>query len=114
MLKHLTDDPPVDPAALSKWQIKEDKALTILRSNLSDGQLPHVRSAKTAAAAYKTLKSIHDAGGPQQMIFLLNQLFALTYKDEGGASLSDFISANMNLLNQITDLNGGVITWECW
>ena len=113
MLKHLTDDQaPEDPALLGKWQIKEDKALSILKANLSDGQLPHVRSAKSTAQAYRILKSIHDAGGPQQLIFLLNQLFNLRYNEEGGTSLTDFISAAVDLLNQITAMTGGDLSWD--
>ena len=111
---HLKDShenqPPIDAAALAAWKKAGDKALSILSMNVSDSQLPHIVKAKTAHEAYVMLKKVHEDRGSAQLIFLLNKLFQLQFQD--GESMSEYITAAVSLLNQVTALAGASISWE--
>ena len=59
-----SEEPPhstSDPRVMQAYKRKEKKAFAILALNLSDLQLAHICSCKTAAEAWAKLCNIHEA-----------------------------------------------------
>ena len=47
---------PTDAAALTKWEVKNSKALALIKSSVNDEMYVHIENAKDALSALRTFK----------------------------------------------------------
>ena len=51
---------PIDAVALAKWEVKNAKALALIKSSVNDEMYVHIENAKDAWSALRTFKELFD------------------------------------------------------
>jgi len=57
---HVNPNKPTDAAALEKWEVKNAKALALIKSSVNDEMYVHIENAKDAWSALRTFKELFD------------------------------------------------------
>lgn len=108
--EHLEHEVKPEKADEKVWKENAVKALAMVSMAVSDSELPLIESCKSVAEAMKKLKEMHEDHGATQIIYLLEQLFALKYDE--GTDMQQHITTAITLRNKITSLVGENISWD--
>ena len=86
---------PTIPDQLSKWEIKDEKALALIHSTVSDDIFVHIENISSAWSSWKTLKDLFDSQSEAKKIDLQLNLFQ--QKMSSGGDVMDYISILKNI-----------------
>eukprot|EP00253_Pinus_taeda_P005954 PITA_05954 len=96
---------PTDAAALAKWEIKNAKALALIKSSVNDEMYVHIENATYAWSALKTFKDLFDTQPESKKVDL--QLKLLQQKLTEGGDVLEYISRLKNIRQEI--INAGFL-----
>ena len=74
---------PTIPNQLSKWELKDEKALALIHSTVSDDIFVHIENSSSTWLAWKTLKYLFDSQSEAKKIDLQLKLFQQKLSSEG-------------------------------
>ena len=58
--RHIKPNKPTDVSSLAKWEVKNVKALTLIRTLVNDEMYIHIENASDAWSALRTFKDLFD------------------------------------------------------
>eukprot|EP00253_Pinus_taeda_P021465 PITA_21465 len=93
---------PTDAAALVKWEIKNAKALALIKSYVNDEIYVHIENATDAWSALKTFKDLFDTHPESKKVDL--QLKLLQQKLTEGGDVLEYISRLKNIRQEIINV----------
>ena len=94
---------PTDATALAKWEVKNAKALALIKSSVNDEMYVHIENATDAWSALKTFKDLFDTQPESKKVDL--QLKLLQQKLTEGGDILEYISRLKNVRQEI--INAG-------
>eukprot|EP00253_Pinus_taeda_P034497 PITA_34497 len=90
---------PTDAAALGKWEVKNAKALALIKSSVNDEMYVHIENATDAWSALKNFKDLFDTQPESKKVDL--QLKLLQQKLTKGGDVLECISRLKNIRQEI-------------
>ena len=98
---------PTNPDQLAKWELKDEKALALIHSTVSDDIYVHIENSSDAWSAWKTLKDLFDSQSEAKKIDLQLKLFQ--QKLSLGGDVMEYISRLKNIKQEISRAGFGKI-----
>ena len=86
---------PTDVASLAKWEIKDVKALALIKASISNWMYIHIENSSDAWAALHTFKDLFDTQPESKNVDL--QLKLLQQKLTEGGDVLEYISQLKNI-----------------
>eukprot|EP00253_Pinus_taeda_P022127 PITA_22127 len=93
---------PTNADALAKWEIKNAKALALIKSSVNDEMYVHIENATDAWTALKTFKDLFDAHPESNKVDL--QLKLLQQKLTEGGDVLEYLSRLKNIKQEIINV----------
>eukprot|EP00253_Pinus_taeda_P028910 PITA_28910 len=93
---------PTDATALEKWEVKNAKALALIKSSVNDEMYVHIENAIDAWSALKTFKDLFDTQSESKKFDL--QLKLLQQKLTEGGDVLEYISRLKNIRQEIINV----------
>lgn len=72
-----------DSVTAAKWAAEDSKAMANIVLSVSDGQVAHIRNAKSAKEAWELLKEYHLKGSMSSQVYLLKKLYKAELEKNG-------------------------------
>ena len=95
-----------DAVALSKWKTNDRKALTQIRTRVTEAMITYVMSAKTSKEAWDAIKSMFEVSGPIAAVLIRRKLFRYTMEE--GASMEEQVRILRGYQEQLIALDSAV------
>jgi hypothetical protein len=93
---------PTDAATLAKWEVKNAKALTLIKSSVNDEMYVHIENTTDAWSALKVFKDLFDTQPESKKVDL--QLNFLQQKLTEGGDVHEYISRLKNIKQEILNV----------
>jgi uncharacterized protein YbcC (UPF0753/DUF2309 family) len=94
---------PIDATSLAKWNLKDEKALALLRSSVIEHMFVHIENSKDAWSSWNLLKKIFDTHVASQRVDLQMKLLKQRLANNG--NVLEYISRIKNIHLEI--IKGG-------
>lgn len=98
----LTEEIPTGERALQRWNRRDAKARALIGLSVEVNQLVHIRSKKTAAETWESLRQIHKKDTLVTKIHLIKRICSLRMKDDG--NIEEHINELSCLLQRLLDI----------
>jgi hypothetical protein len=93
---------PTDAATLAKWEVKNAKALALIKSSVNDEMYVHIENTTDAWSALKVFKDLFDTQPESKKVDL--QLKLLQQKLTEGGDVHEYISRLKNIKQEILNV----------
>jgi HD superfamily phosphohydrolase len=93
---------PTDAATLAKWEVKNAKALALIKSSVNDEMYVHIENTIDAWSALKFFKDLFDTQPESKKVDL--QLKLLQQKLTEGGDVHEYISRLKNIKQEILNV----------
>jgi hypothetical protein len=90
---------PIHATSLSKWKLKDEKALGLLRSFVTEHMFVHIENSKDAWSAWNQFKKLFDTPATSQRVDLQMKLLKQRLDDNG--DVLEYISRIKNVHQEI-------------
>ena len=93
---------PIDAATLEKWEVKNAKALSLIKSSVNDEMYVHIENMTDVWSALKVFKDLFDTHPGSKKVDL--QLNFLQQKLTEGDDVHEYISRLKNIKQEILNV----------